>query len=663
MNRNTKKFYHGAAYYPELWSPAERVRDIQQMKELNINVVRMGEFAWSTMEPEPDMISLDFFIETMDMLHQAGISTVFCTPTPTPPVWLTHGHPERLHVNEKGERMNHGARQHICTNNGYFRERTAVIVEAIAKKLSGHPGLIAWQIDNEFKGHVSECHCDTCRDLWHVWLKKNYGNISSLNDSWGNALWSQTYQNFEQIPVPLTTPFAHNPSLSTAFRRFHREAICEFQSEQIKVIRKYSSAPITHNSNLRHYIDHNQQCKELDFASFDDYHDCDNYHGMMMNYDLWRNIKPDVPFWVMETSPSHNGCIFGYRRTHRHRYLAAEAVAAYASGAEAFCYWLWRQQHSGVEMPHGAIITSWGTPHTGYDDVKEVGRTLDKISPVLKSSRPAQADIGIIYSDMARAFFLTEPIEGLDYLELMSDWYRIVAETGFHRDLLLEDNPLDSYKVIMTPFLPYIAEQLQDKAEKFVRNGGTWIIGPLSGGRTFEHTAHTDAGLGSRLEQFAGIKTAFMFSPTNSEETGEALGIEAPLSLWSSFFELDGAEAVGKVCNGRCPGKVFLTEHSVGKGKIVMLGSMPEGETGREMLKRLIFRYTNGIDKPEVSPGTEAIPRLDSNGLFYFLVNMNGQGGSIKINGICSDLITGKKYQSGQILLEPYEYRIIRPEN
>ena len=108
------KLYHGVAYYPELW-PIEAVgEDIRQMKLVGINCVRMGEFAWAKMEPNQDEIDLSFFVGIIHRLHENGVDTVFCTPTPTPPIWLSHGHPERMHVDSQGRVMSHGARQHFC---------------------------------------------------------------------------------------------------------------------------------------------------------------------------------------------------------------------------------------------------------------------------------------------------------------------------------------------------------------------------------------------------------------------------------------------------------------------------------------------------------------------------------------------------------------------
>ena len=205
-----KKLYHGAAYYPELWDEKVIEEDIRLMKQTGINVVRMGEFAWSTMEPEEGKFDLSFFVNIIERLYENGIETVMCTPTPTPPIWFTHGHPERMYVDRDGKVMGHGSRQHACTNHPYFREKAALITENLAKAVGSLPGVTGWQIDNEFKCHVSECMCNICKEQWHLWLKNRYETIENLNDAWGTKIWSEYYHSFEQIPQPGPVPFLHN---------------------------------------------------------------------------------------------------------------------------------------------------------------------------------------------------------------------------------------------------------------------------------------------------------------------------------------------------------------------------------------------------------------------------------------------------------------------
>ena len=640
-----------AAYYPELW-PAEDIdRDIRLMCNAGINTVRMGEFAWIDMEPGPGVFKLDFFTEVISKLHKNGIDTVFCTPTATPPVWLSHNHPERLFMGTDGIKMIHGARQHFCNNNPFFRTRSRIIVEAIARAVSTLPGLIAWQTDNEMKSHVSECCCDECRKQWHRWLKKRYGSIEELNRRWGTSLWSQKYSNFKQVPVPLKTPFAHNPSLSTNYRLFSREKIIEFQDEQVKIIRKYSSAPITHNSSVRHYLNHVEHYKNLDFASFDAYYDSDSYKKMIMDYDIWRNLKPGKKFWVMETGPSHSGCIFGYPKIHRKSYLSAELIAAAALGSGGFGYWLWRQQPAGVEMPHGAIISSWGEPTIGFDDVKEAGKSLAGITGLLASSEIVKAELMITYSDVARAFFLTEPLEAINYIEKMQELYSTVLESGFHRDLVPENADLKGGKLLFTPYLPCLNKTLLNNGLSFVKNGGTWIVGPLTACRTEDHTLYTESALHPAIEKAAGVKTIFTFSPTNNDIAGTAFGLTAPLSIWSSFFKTTGAEIVGETNDARLSGLAFLTEKKYGKGKIVMLGSMPAGDNGKIMLKKMIMHYAAELgmaQRLDIPEGNIAVPREKNGAISWFVINMDGKGSSFKYR------------KSAKVDIAPYGFKIIQ---
>ncbi len=654
------KLFYGAAYYPELW-PAEAIeQDIDYMLQAGIDVVRMGEFAWAKMEPNQDEISLDFFVEIINRLDGHGIRTVFCTPTPTPPIWLSHGHPERMYVTEQGVTLGHGARQHPCTNNPFFRERSRIIVEAVAKAVGSLPGLLAWQTDNEFKCHVAECCCAECAQQWHAWLKARYQTIDALNDAWGAEIWSERYQRFDQVPQPTATAFVHNASLSTAYRIFAREKIAEFQHEQVEIIRRYSKAPITHNSNRGFKLDNELLFRELDFAAFDNYPDCDNWQEMVLDYELWRTVKKGRPFWVMETSTSHNGWLNGGHKPHRAGFVTAEAVAAYAYGAEGFSHWLWRQQRAGCEQNHGAVLSAWGKPTIGFDSVMAVDRARNQLEPILQHSTPCQAEIAVTYSDRARTFFLTEGMGEPPYTTLLRDWHDVLLHTGILRDLIFEGASLDGYKILSTPFVPFLSPRFLKRIEAFVRRGGVWIAGPLTGGRTREHTLHTDAALGA-LEALAGVETVFTYPLGDTGATGTAFGQTAPLSQWSAVFTPRDARVLGTVHGGLTPDHAFITERQVGDGKVVLLGSLPTGDIGKVMLQTLFDYYARetGITlRAHVSYGTLAIPRHSTTGIVWIIVNMDGAGGHVRLPGDGIDMLS-HDIVAGGFEVGPYAYRII----
>ncbi len=657
-----KRLYHGAAFYPELWDGGVIEQDIHFMKEAGINVVRMGEFAWSTLEPEEGQIDSSFFVNIITKLYENGIETVMCTPTPTPPIWMSHRHPERMYVDEAGNVMGHGSRQHVCTNNSYFRERAAIITEHLAKAIGSLPGVIGWQLDNEFKCHVAECMCETCKGLWHSWLEARYGTIERLNEEWGTQIWSEHYHSFEEIPQPGAVPFLHHSSLKTMYQLFSMEKIAEFADEQAEIIRTYSHAPITHNSSVMFHVDNERLFQNLDFASFDTYAPQDKLGSYLLNCDLWRNFKQGKDFWIMETSTSFSASLESYATPHPNGYLRSEAVAAYALGAEAFCYWLWRQQRTGCEQPHGSVISAWGKPTVGYVNVLEVEQARKEIEPIILASRPCQAEVAMTYSDRAKAFFKTEPHNGLDHKALVTEFYERILATGIHRDLIPEGADLAGYKLLCTPFLHYVSSDYIARATAFVEKGGIWVIGPLTGGRTEHHTIHTDAALGE-LEHIAGVETLFTFPMDSTGSIGKAFDVSAPLGLWSSVFEAKEAKAVGIIEGGLTPGKAFLTEYQYGKGKIVMLGSLPIGEDGDAMLIKLLDHYAveAGIRlRTDVTKGTIVAPRRGDGYTVWVIVNMDGNGGNVTVPQDGIDLVTQSKVFSGKLEIGSYEYRIIR---
>lgn len=658
-----KKLYHGAAWYPELWEEEVLKQDIELMKATGINVVRIGEFAWSEMEPEEGKYDISLFVKVIGWLHEAGIDTVMCTPTPTPPVWYSHKHPERMFVDGQGTVMGHGSRQHACTNHPFFRQKAAAITEAIAKAVGRLPGVIAWQLDNEFKAHVAECMCASCLTQWHEWLEKRYGTIEKLNEAWGTKIWSEYYYSFDQVPQPGPAPFLHNSSLLTMYQRFSMEKIAEFADEQAAIIRKYSDAPITHNSSVAFHVDNERLFANLDFASYDTYASSDLYDAYLINCDLWRNMKQGRPYWIMETSPSYGGSLVSYGKPHPNGYLRAEAVAAYALGAEAFCYWLWRQQRAGCEQPHGSVISTWGKPTVAYPNVLQVEQARQELEAAILATQVRQADVAITYSDRAKAFLKTEPHRGLNHRGLMTSFYSRFMNMGIHRDLIPEGAALAGYKILFTPFLPYVSTEFLERVTAFVRGGGIWIAGPLTGGRTEEHTIPTDAALGSALEQLAGVETLYTYPMDKTGAKGRAFGIEAELSLWSSVFKPVDAEMIGELVDGLSPGEAFITERRLGQGKVVLIGSMPTGEEGEELWKRLIDHYSQeaGVTiRTDVTPGTIVAPRRGDDYELWIIVNMDGSGGTVTLPSHGIDVVTNEPVARGVLTVGRYEYRAIR---
>ncbi|NCU25204.1 beta-galactosidase [Candidatus Nomurabacteria bacterium] len=657
------KLYYGTAFYPELWPWETVLEDIRIMKDAGINVVRIGEFAWSSIEPEENEFDLSVFKESIDILYQNGIDTVLCTPTATPPVWLSHGHPERMHVDQDGNRMSHGARQHACTNHPYMRSRSRIIVERMARELGRLPGVIAWQTDNEFKCHVAECFCPTCTDLWHKWLEARYEKISRLNEAWGTGVWSQSYLSFDQVPAPVKAPFYHNASLSSMYRLFEREQIVEFQQEQLDIIRKYSDAPVTHNTSIWFRLHQEKLFENLDFFAFDRYELPSQYSWAIMLYDLGRNVKKGKKFWVMETSPSHAGGINSTVKAHPDGYLSALSAAAYSLGGSGFSYWLWRQQRSGCEMPHGSIISAWGKPAAGYKNVRDAAKVKDILEPILRSTEMVDPVVSLTYSDMANIFFTTESFQNLSYAKLFHDFYTSILYTGIPRNVIFENAQIsENTKILMSPYMPCITHEYLHKARMFAENGGTWIVGPMSGGRTAEHTVHTTSALAD-LERTAGVEVVLSMPLNGSGSKGKAFGVTSELGHWGHLFRCTEAVSVGEIISGPGEKLSFISERKIGKGRVILIGAVPVGEEISEMTAEMIRHYAgiNGYKEDiQASFGTLVINRKGSVSDYLVLINVDGNGGTFTLPEKAWDEINSVTISEGKHKIKPYDICLLK---
>ncbi|GAB2583506.1 beta-galactosidase [Spirosoma areae] len=66
----------GVAYYDE-YMPYERLdKDIQMMKKAGINVVRIAESTWSTVEPRDGVFDFTHIDRVLNAMHRPGIKVI-----------------------------------------------------------------------------------------------------------------------------------------------------------------------------------------------------------------------------------------------------------------------------------------------------------------------------------------------------------------------------------------------------------------------------------------------------------------------------------------------------------------------------------------------------------------------------------------------------------
>lgn len=664
-----QKLYYGCAYYPEGWNPAEIDKDIVAMKDLKMNVMRMAEFSWALMEPEEGVYEWQWLHDIIDKLHANGIDVVLGTPTATPPAWLAEKHPEMFKMKEDGIRRTHGARRNCSYTSEIYKEYSYKICEEMAKEFGQKPGVIAWQTDNEF--HHSPDYSEESKVRWHQWLKQRYGSIEKVNKIWNLVLWSQTYNNFEQIPM-VTSYVWHHPSLQLAWTRFWSDMVVEFQDLHVKAIRKHSDLPITHDSMPGQVLNYPLLFENLDFMATNNYHSFEAYDRVQSNYDRMRGFGKGY-HWLFETAPNNSGGGKKGQTWFLHQpdnSMHAALWMNFASGGQGALFWLWRQHWAGQEMVHGSILSAWGKPAANYEDLKSLGNQLDITSEFLMNAPVAPAEAAIIWDHENLAMLRVEELaNGIHYYnDFTYRFYRPIADAYIHRDVIHFDVDLEPYKLLFAPILPMLPFDAKKRIQRWVEKGGILILGPMTGYRSdewtaFQNHAYGDFGVWTGIEVDSRIPVGTKRRPAEIPLFIKSENVidlpESECSLLSEALSSQSGKVLARYVSGMHHHKPAIIENTVGKGKVVVLGTDP----GKNAYSKIALYYAEKAGIAPIAKGDKGVvivPRKGKKGEGFILVNITSKKKAIvaPVKGF-KNLISNQFVRSDEIQLNPYEIMVL----
>ena len=649
-----KKFYIGAAYYPELWDKSEVDKDIAKMKEYGMNCMRIGEFAWSAMEPKEGEINLDFFKYVVDKLYENGIYSIMCTPSCTPPRWVFEKYPDAMRVKSKDyieyqDKVH--ARVHPCKSHEGMRELNVKIAREMAKTFANHPGVIGWQIDNEVHPYDHGCYCPKCKQNFRNHLKNKYNSdIEALNKAWGTYRWSLNYTTFDQIEPPVLYAW-ENPSLVVEWVEFNEALICSYVHEQADAIREYSTAPIGTDLMVDNYLSYNKMNKKLDVVQHNHYHTTDNLYRSLFNFDFYRPLK-DKPFWVTETLLGWNGSVAAYNGYRSKDYCYMNSLLPIAHGAEMNLYWLFRAHPNGHELGHGAFLNSSGRPNSPSLAVKKLTDDLTKAENFLANSK-VKSKIAMTYSSNSVKIFFYAPIVAefdhdvrAKYIDLFHNNFR-----HYNIDVIETDKDISEYEVIMSPFLPNATlDGFNERVVEWIKNGGTWIVGPMTDIMTACASKYTDKPY-SFLEELCGVYTKYQL-PIQDEGIKAKWnnGEEIQISMGTDAYETVDAESLATYDSDELENLTAIARRKVGKGQVIILGTAPDRKTLLKLVdKAPILEASFNIDLVERTG--------EENGIIA--MEIEGKDGYILLDKEYYDVL-GDRVVSGRIEMQPYSAYILK---
>ncbi len=459
----------GVCYYPEQWDPSIWAQDAQRMVETGISVVRIGEFAWSRIEPNSGEYHFEWLDQAIDTLAKAGLEIVLGTPTATPPKWLVDQFPEILPLDENGAVRGFGSRRHYCFSSKVYRVECKRIVSLLAQRYGNHPAVVAWQTDNEYGCHDTIfSYSVAAKVAFRQWCDEHYESIELLNVAWGNVFWSMEYQGFEEIELPTGAVTELNPAHQLAFWRFSSDQVVSFNKLQTEILRKHSPGRSLIHNYMGNFLsfDHFDVAKDLDIASWDSYplgfldrdaNDPDELKKWYrtghpdtaaLHHDLYRAVG-DGRWWVMEQQPGpvnwapHNpsplpGMV---------RLWGWEAIA---HGAEVVSYFRWRQAPFAQEQNHAGLLLPDGAPDTGAIEVTQLSKELEPLQALLAQSTTKPA-VAIVFDYIGNAVQDITSVAGANHrpYDYFAQIYSACRGCGIDVDIVGAHSELAGYKLII----------------------------------------------------------------------------------------------------------------------------------------------------------------------------------------------------------------------
>lgn len=488
----------GTCYYPEHWPEAQWPDDARRMADTGLTWVRIGEFAWSRLEPEPGRPDFGWMDRAIATLGAAGLKVVLGTPTATPPRWMLDRHPDMLAHDRDGRPRGFGSRRHYCFSHAGYVQECRRMTRLLAERYGANPHVAAWQTDNEYGCHdTSVSYSPAAAAAFRDWLAQRYQSPDALNRAWGNVFWSMEYSSFDEIGLPNLTVTEPNPAHVMDFRRFSSDQIVAFNRAQVDIIRQHTHAPILHNYMGRETgFDHFAVGADLDIASWDSYPlgflsdrleaDAAHKHAFLrqgdpdfqaFHHDLYRAVGRGR-WWVMEQQPGPVNWA-PWNPAPLPGMVRLWTWEAFAHGAEAVCYFRWRQAPFGQEQMHAGLLRPDSAPAPALAEAAQVAQELAQAP----AAGCAPAPVALIFDYESAWAWETQPQGAdFDYFRLALAFYRGLRRLGLDIDIVPPaTRDFSCYRLVLAPGLFTLQPEL---AQALVASGAQLILGPRTNTRT-----------------------------------------------------------------------------------------------------------------------------------------------------------------------------------
>ena len=669
---NVMKPMHGAAYYPETWDEKEQEHDIEYMKKAGMNVMRIAEFAWGNMEPKEGKFDFTWLHKIVDKLADNGIAVIMGTPTAAPPLWLKKKDPKMMRLNANDLRSIHGGRREICSNNPTFRKYSARIVEKMAKEFMNDKNVIGWQIDNEINLRESGCFCEECEKGFRNYLKNKYGTIENLNKRWNLNIFSQSYEDFSEIQLPKRN--WQFPQIMFEWFVFQTDSHIDFVHMQADILHKYVKVPVGTDMLQLINEDFEKMNEKLDVVQFNHYNSESTLPTLALWYDIVRAAK-DRPFWSTETDPCWNGAVTTPPSHKPEGYCRLNAWMSIAFGGESNLYWLWRQHWAGGEQMHGAVLYASGRPIHTFPEIQQASAEYEKASEFITGTK-VDTEIAIHLSTHNHLLQTVQPVvtepgvaplgysgpafNNVTYMPRVRRFHNPLIAKGVRPDAIGSKKSLDKYKLLISPCMMTLdIDNLAERIEKWVNDGGVWVVGPMTDMRDDIGAHYIDRVTGIHERMTGAVLENQTPDDQHKIKCAWGDGTEFSANTWVQTYAVpEDVEVIASVTGGHSTfiGKAVAFKKKVGKGTVIVVGTFPSAEDLSKIYD--IAFEESGVKGYKTEGSIAVVPRKGEEKEGLFLLENGGKEGYCNIECEMTDVLTGEKV-GPELNFKPYDMYIL----
>ena len=632
----TDKLYFGAAYYSE-YLPYDRVeKDMEMMEKAWMNVIRIAESTWSTLEPQEGVYDFTHIDRMLDAAARHHISVIVGTPTYAVPTWLVKKYPDILAITQNG-RERYGHRQNMDITNPDYLSHAERVIRVLMEHVKDVPHVIGYQLDNETKSYGTAG--PRVQAMFVDYLKEKFPDIDEFNHEFGLDYWSNRVNDWEDFPDVRGTI---NQSLAAEFYKFQRSLVTKFLSWQADIVREYKREDqfitqnfdfdwTTHSVGYQSQVDQYDASRCMTVAGADIYHPSnEELTGAEITVcgNISRSLKKDN-YLILETEAQGLTPWLPYPGQ-----LRLQAYSHIANGSNSVMYWHWHSIHNAIESYWKGVLSHDFSENETYHEAVVIGNEWNKIGSHLKNLKK-ENKIAIMLDNASLTGFTQFPLEkaGVNGYNTVMRWFSdALYRLNIEYDMISSrEQDFSGYECLIVPALYSAPESLLLELDSYVRNGGH-LITTFRSGFSDEylkiypdmqpHILHECLGL--HYDQFTHphhvdivpVQSDVMAAAQEhfSHPDDSAFSLTSSACEWMELITCDTAVPVLKYSHPAYERYAAAAKNQYGNGSTLYFGTMFEND---ELLESVLlsFLHEAGFSGGDLSSDAPHYPLIVKRGI------------------------------------------------